>query len=434
MSNVSRRAFIKAFGLAAVAGTGLFGASAQAQRRAAAHVVILGGGIGGSTAAKYTRIMNPDVRITLIEQNAAYITCPRSNEVITGHFTLDDLTFDYETIKSRFDVDVIIDRVVGVDPDRREVRTQGGERVSYDRLVVSPGIDFRYEEIEGYTAEVAETRMPHAWKAGPQTLLLKRQLEALPQGGTVLIAPPQNPFRCPPGPYERSSLITEWLAQHNPRAKVLILDPKDRFTKDVPFKKGWERLYGYGTEHSRIEWISGSQGGRVLSVDPERMTVEAENGMHRADLVNIIPPQKAGKLAFDIGLVDQTGWCPVDRATFKSTQLDDIHVIGDSAVCDAMPKSGYSANSHAKLVAHVIRAELSGFDPVVPTWANTCYSLVGSDYGVSISDVFELRDGLIQKVPDSGAVSPVTDNPAQPLLESVYLKNWHRTFVKDVFS
>ena len=434
MSNVTRREFIKVFGLGAVASTGLFGASARAQEKGAAQIVVLGGGIGGSTAAKYIRIMNPDVRITLIEQNPEYITCPRSNEVITGHFTLDDITFDYETMKSRFDVDVVVDRIIAVDPDRREVRTRGGERVGYDRLVVSPGIDFRWEQIEGYDAQVAETRIPHAWKAGPQTLLLKRQLEALPEGGTVIIAPPANPFRCPPGPYERSSLITEWLQVHNPRAKVLILDPKDRFTKDVPFKKGWERLYGYGTDNSMIEWVSGGQGGRVLSVDPRSMTIEAENGVHQADLINIIPPQKAGKLAFDIGLTDGTGWCPIERTTFKSTQHENIHVIGDACIADTMPKSGYAANSQAKLVAHVIRAELSGFEPVVPTWSNTCFSLVGSDYGVSISDVFEFRDGLIRKVPDSGAVSPVTDNPAQPLLESVYLKNWHRAFVKDVFS
>lgn len=433
MSKLTRRDFIKAFGAAAAASTGLFGASARAQSPGAAHVVILGGGIGGSTAAKYVRIMNPDVRITLVEQNAKYITCPRSNDVIVGYHTLEDITFNHQTIKSRYDVNLVIDRVTGVDTDRRQVSTAGGQRLNYDVLIVSPGIDFRWEDIEGYGPEVAR-RIPHAWKAGEQTLLLRRQLLALPQGGTVLIASPPNPYRCPPGPYERASLMAEWLQTHNPRAKILILDPKDRFTKDVPFKKGWERLYGYGTERSMIEWVSGSEGGRVLSVDPANMRVEAENGVHRADLINIIPPQKAGRLAFEMGLTDASGWCPIDPATFESTQVPGVYVIGDASIAGAMPKSGYSANSQAKLVAHVIRARLTGGEPVVPTWSNTCYSLVGSNYGVSISDVFHLRDGQIRKVPGSGAVSPITDNPAQPVLEAVYQKNWHRTFVKDVFS
>lgn len=434
MSGMTRRDFIKAFGASAAVGTGLFGASAKAGKPGAAHVVILGGGIGGSTAAKYLRIVNPDLRITLIEQNREYITCPRSNDVVVGYHTLEEITFNHETIRDRYGIDVVIDRVVGVDMDRKQVRTSGGENIAYDKLVVSPGIDFRWEAIEGYNPKVAAEKIPHAWKAGEQTLMLQRQLQALPQGGTVLIASPPNPYRCPPGPYERASMLAEWFQTHNPRAKVLILDPKDRFTKDGPFKKGWERLYGYGTDKSMIEWVSGSDGGRVLSVDPDRMTVEAENGYHRADLINIVPAQKAGKLAFDMGLTDSSGWCPVDAATFKSVQAEDVFVIGDASIAGAMPKSGYAANSQAKLVAHVIYAELNGKAPVHPTWSNTCYSLVGSEYGVSISDVFELRDGKIQKVPDSGAVSPITDNPAQPVLEAVYQKNWHRTFVKDVFS
>ena len=432
MSKLTRRDFVKLFG--AGAALGMFGPSAMAASKGAHHVVILGGGIGGSTAAKYTRIMNPDVKITLIEQNRDYITCPRSNDVMVGYHTLDDLTFNHDTIAEKYGINVVIDRIVGVDTDRKQVSVAGGDKVSYDRLVVSPGIDFRWEVIEGHGPEEAAGRFPHAWKAGPQTLEMKRQLEALPQGGTVIIAPPANPFRCPPGPYERASLFAEWMQKHNPRGKILILDPKVRFTKDGPFKKGWERLYGYGTENSMIEWVSGAEGGRVLSLDAEGMRLEAENGYHKADLINIIPAQKAGKLAFDMGLVDSTGWCPTDPATFKSTQVEDVHVIGDSSIAGAMPKSGYAANSQAKLVAHVIRAELTDSGPVVPTWSNTCYSLVGSNYGVSISDVCHLRNGEIVKVPDSGAVSPITDNPAQPVLESVYQKNWHRTFVKDVFS
>lgn len=434
MGKLTRRDFIKLFGAAAAASTGLFGASTRAFAANAPHVVVLGGGIGGSTFAKYLRIADPNVRITLIDRDAQYITCPRSNDVIVGFHDIQDITFTRDTIRDKYGINVLIDEVIGVDADRREVRTASGETLGYDRLVLSPGIDFRWEVIDGYNAEVAATAMPHAWQAGPQTLLLQRQLQALPEGGTVLIAPPSNPFRCPPGPYERASLIAEYLQRHKPRAKVLILDPKDRFTKDGPFKKGWERLYGYGTDNSLIEWISGSQGGRVLSVRPEDMTVEAETGRFHADLVNIIPPQKAGKLAFDVGVTDATGWCPVDRVTFESLQVANVHVIGDACIADAMPKSGYAANTQAKVTAWAIADLLNGREPGEPTWSNTCYSLVGSHYGVSVSAVYELHDGHIRGVPNSGGLSPVDDNPARPVLEAVYQKNWHRTFVKDVFS
>lgn len=296
MSKLTRRDFVKLFG--AGAAMGLFGPSALAMGKGAYHVVILGGGIGGSTAAKYIRLMNPEVKITLIEQNRDYITCPRSNDVVVGYHTLEEITFNHDTIADKYGVNVIIDRIVGVDTDRKQVAVAGGDKIGYDRLVVSPGIDFRFEAIDGYSEQLAADRFPHAWKAGPQTLELKRQFQALPQGGTVLIAPPPNPFRCPPGPYERASLFAEYLQRHNPTAKILILDPKDRFTKDGPFKKGWERLYGYGSDNSMIEWVSGSEGGRVLSLDTKGMRLEAENGFHKADLINIIPPQKAGKLAF----------------------------------------------------------------------------------------------------------------------------------------
>lgn len=434
MSKLTRRDFIRLFGAGAAAGTGLFGVTARAVTANAPHVVVLGGGIGGSTFAKYLRIADPNVRITLIERDARYITCPRSNDVIVGFHTLEDITFDHDTIRDKYDIDVLIDEVVGVDTDRRQVRTAGGEKLTYDRLLVSPGIDFHWEAIDGYTSKVAETRMPHAWKAGPQTLLLKQQLQNLPRGGRVIIAPPVDPFRCPPGPYERASLIAEYLKKHNPGARVLILDPKDHFTKDGPFKKGWERLYGYGTDTSLIEWVAGFQGGRVLAVDPKNMAVEAEVGRFQADLINIIPPQKAGRLAFAMGLTDASGWCPVDRQSFESKQVQGVHVIGDACIADEMPKSGYAANTQAKVAAWAISDLLNGRQPGEPTLSNTCYSLVGSHYGVSISSVYELHEGRIRNVPYSGGVSPIDDNPARPVLEAVYQKNWHRTFIKDVFS
>jgi sulfide dehydrogenase [flavocytochrome c] flavoprotein subunit len=431
---ITRRDIIKLFGAAAVAGTGIFGASKQAFAKSAAHVVVLGGGVGGSTFAKYLRFADPDVKITIIEQYPEYITCLRSNDVIIGMHTLDELTFNLDTIKSKYNVNVIIDTVVGADFDKKTVRTAQGQTVSYDKLVVSPGIDFKFEDYEGYTAQMAEGDFPHAYKAGSQTLKLREQLLALPQGGTAIIATPQNPFRCPPGPYERASFFAEYFKDHNPTAKLIVLDPKDSFTKDVPFKKAWERLYGYKSDNSLIEWVSGSDGGRVVRLDAKNMSVETDGGVFKADLINIIPNQRAGALAQTIGLTDKSGWCPIERNTMESSLHKEVYVLGDSSIADAMPKSGYSANSQAKVCAQAIADTLKGDAPGSAIYSNVCYSLVGQNYGVSIAAIYEVRDGLIQPKGQSAGVSEITDKPAQPILEAVYQKNWQREFVKDVFS
>jgi sulfide dehydrogenase [flavocytochrome c] flavoprotein subunit len=398
-----------------------------------AHVVILGGGIGGATAAKYLRLAAPDIRITLVEPMKRFITCLRSTDVIVGHMGLEDITFTYDALRAKYGIQVIHDRAVGFDPDKKIVQLLDGKPLGYDRLIVSPGVDFIYGDTEGYTREVAETIMPHGWKAGPQTLLLKKQLEAMPQGGTYVMVAPPVPYRCPPGPYERASLVAEWMGKHNPRGKVIILDPKDSFTKDVPFKKAWERLYGYNTPASRIDWVAGAKGGKVLKVDAANMAVVAEAGSFKADAVNYIPPQRAGTLAFRLGLTNREGWCPVNRRTFESEIVPGVHVIGDAAVADAMPKSGYSANSQAKVAVQAIADLLQGKQPGEPAMINVCYSLAGENYGVSIADIFKVVNNRIVKLPASG-VSPITDSPAQPLLEAIYQRNWHRTFASDCFA
>jgi sulfide dehydrogenase [flavocytochrome c] flavoprotein subunit len=431
---ITRRDLIKIFGATAVAGTGIFGASSKALAKNANHVVIVGGGVGGSTFAKYLRFADPDVKITIIEQFPEYITCLRSNDVIVGMHTLDELTFNLETIKSKYKVNVVLDKVIGADFDKKVVRTEKGEKIAYDRLVVSPGIDFKFEDYEGHSKKLAETKILHAYKAGPQTLALRQQLLALPQGGTAVIAPPQNPFRCPPGPYERASFFAEHFQKHNPTAKLIILDPKDRFTKDGPFKKAWERLYGYKTDNSIIEWVSGSDGGRVVAVDAKNMTVETDMGDVKADLINLIPNQRAGKIAQTLGLTNRSGWCPIQRDTMESQLHKDVYVLGDSSIADAMPKSGYAANSQAKVCAAAIAASFKGEAPGKAIYSNVCYSLAGENYGVSIAAIYEVRDGLIKPKGKSAGVSPITDKPAQPILEAVYQKNWQREFVKDVFS
>lgn len=431
---LSRRRLIKMFGAGAVAASGIFGASKQAFAKTAPHVVVLGGGVGGATFAKYLRFAHADAKITIVEQYPEYITCLRSNDVIAGYHTLDDLTFDLNTIKSKYNINVVIDKVTGADFEKRQVTTQQGNKLSYDKLVVSPGIDFKFEDYDGFTEELAEGAYPHAYKAGPQTLALRKQLLGMRQGGTAVIAPPQNPFRCPPGPYERISFFAEYFKKHNPTAKVLVLDPKERFTKDVPFKKGWERLYGYRSENSLIEWRPGSDGGKVVGLDAKNSIVKTEFGEEKADIINIIPNQRAGKLAQKLGLTDRSGWCPIKRESMESQLQPGVYVLGDSSIADAMPKSGYSANSQAKVCAKAVADTLRGRELGTAIYSNVCYSLAGENYGVSIAAIYEVKDGLIQPKGDSAGVSPITDKPAQPLLESVYQKNWQREFVKDVFS
>jgi sulfide dehydrogenase [flavocytochrome c] flavoprotein chain len=427
---MNRRELLKALGASAL----LLPASALAKtRNKTAHVVIVGGGIGGATAAKYLRLAAPHVQITLVEPVKRFITCLRSTDVIVGHMSLDDITFTYDALRAKYRVNVIHDRVVGLNPDKKTVQLLNGKPLSYDRLIVSPGVDFIQGDVEGYNREVSETVMPHGWKAGPQTLLLKKQLEAMRQGGTYVLVAPPLPYRCPPGPYERASLVAEWFQKHNPKAKVIILDPKDSFTKDVPFKKAWERLYGFNTPNSMIEWVPAAQGGKMLRLDAASKTLVAEAGSFKADAVNYIPPQRAGTLAFRMGLTNREGWCPVDRRTFESSIIKDVHVIGDAAIADTMPKSGYSANSQAKVAVQAIADLLAGKTPGEPAMINVCYSLAGQDYGVSIADIFKVVDNRIVKLPASG-VSPITESPAQPLLEAVYQRNWHRTFANDCFA
>lgn len=431
--SMTRRELIKALGAGAVANLGLWGVASEAYAKNAAHVVIVGGGFGGTTAAKYLRFADAKVKITLIEPNKEYLTCPRSNDVIAGHMEMHEITFTYDAIRSQYGVNVIHDSVVGFDAGKKQLTLAGGKKLRYDQLIVSPGIDFKYDAVEGWSKEVAESTMPHAWKAGSQTLMVRDQVQKMREGGVWVMVAPPNPFRCPPGPYERASLVAEYFQKHNPKAKVIILDAKDGFTKDTPFKKGWERLYGYGSDNSLIDWVSLSNGGRVTRVDAKTNTIYTEAGEFKADAVNFIPAQQAGALAFQMGLTDASGWCPVDRHTFESLLIKDVYVLGDASIADTMPKSGYAASSQAKVCVQAIADRLAGKAPGVPSMINVCYSLVGQDYGVSIADIFKVIDGKITKLPASG-VSPITESPAQPLLEAIYQRNWHRTFVNDTFA
>ncbi|HMM53317.1 MAG TPA: FAD/NAD(P)-binding oxidoreductase, partial [Burkholderiaceae bacterium] len=386
MTNIARRDFVLGTGAVGLALAAPGFAIAQGKKK----VVVVGGGIGGCTVASYVRMGDPSIEVTLIEPNKSYHTCFMSNEVIAGERKLESITFGYDGLRKR-GVNVVHDTVTGIDPAGRTVKTAGGGSYGYDRLVVAPGIDFKWGGIEGYDAAAAE-KIPHAWKAGPQTTLLQKQLEAMRDGGTVVICPPAAPFRCPPGPYERASLIAGYLKRHKPKSKVLIVDASSAFSKQGLFIEGWKALYGYGTPNALIEWVSGEKtDGGIARLDAAKLTVTTKFGdAHKADVLNLIPAQKAGKIATDAGLTGTGDWCPVDMATFESKIHKGIHVIGDAAVASTMPKSGYSANSQAKVTAAAIVALLEGKQPGTPSFVNTCYSVVGKDYGISVANVYQL--------------------------------------------
>ncbi len=425
MSTFTRRRFILAMGGAGAA----FGLSrpVPAGVKKKARVVVVGGGYGGAIAAKYIRKLDPHIEVTLIEKNRQFVSCPLSNEVLGGERDIASLTFGYEGLKGH-GVKVVHDEVVGIDADKHRVRTRGGGTYAYDRLVVSPGIDFRWEAIGGYGPEVAE-RLPHAWKAGPQTLLLRKQITALRDGDNVLIVAPPNPFRCPPGPYERAAQIAHYLKAHKPRSKVIILDPKDKFSKQGLFTAGWKKFYG-----DRIQWIGGFAGGKVESVDPKKMTVQAEVETFKGGVINVIPPQKAGPIAHKAGLADESGWCPVDQKTFESLRHADIHVIGDACIAGKMPKSGYAANSQGKVCAVAVVAALNGEPVPEPSYINTCYSLIAPSYGISVAAVYRLQDGRIVPVKGAGGLSPAEAPEHVRRMEAMNARSWFRNITSDMFT
>ncbi|MDD3608650.1 MAG: FCSD flavin-binding domain-containing protein [Halothiobacillaceae bacterium] len=434
------------------------------------HVVVVGGGVGGATFAKYLKMADKNIKVTLIEKNPVYIRPYGSSEVLTGHIQMKDLDVTYDALKSRYGVEMLIDTVVGFDPDKKTVSTAGGKSLAYDRLIVSPGIELKYEAIEGYSEAIANTKVPSGWIPGAQTQLLADQIKSIPKGGTFLLVAPPNPYRCPPGPYERSALVAEWFKKHNPTAKVLILDPKDAFVTDTTMQQGWNRLYGYkmpksfeekfveelrkfkvfsaqegvdalyakgilkrNSGPSMISWVTGKEGGRVLKLDAANMTVEAENGVHKADVINIVPPMVAGTIAQKMGLTDKSGWCPIKRESFESTVHKDVHVLGDSSIADAMPKSGFSANTQAKVAALAVAASLKGQQPGIPSWENTCYALAGSDYGFFVADVFALKEGKITNV-SGHRYLPLNASEAQIRLGAVYQQAWMKSFTDDCFA
>ena len=400
---------------------------APALAQAKARVVVLGGGFAGTTCARELRRVEPQLTVTLVEVNPTYTACPFSNSVIAGLRDIVAQRFGYEAVRAE-GVAVVQDQARSVDAQRRLVSLNSGSTLGYDRLVLAPGIDFRWGALPGYD-EAAAGSMPHAWKAGEQTLLLRRQLEAMADGGTVVISAPANPFRCPPGPYERASLIAYYLKSKKPRSKLIVLDAKDSFSKQRLFQAAWQQLYP-----GLLEWVSLSNGGKVTKVDPATRTLVTDFATYKADVAHVIPPQRAGRIAEIAGVSDQTGWCPIDPITFESPLQTGIHVIGDAAIAGAMPKSAFGANAEAKVCAVGIAALLRDETPSSPKLINTCYSLVAPDYGISIAGVYHPLNGQLADVEGAGGLSPAEAPPDFRALEASYAEAWFRTITAETFA
>ncbi|MDD5366191.1 MAG: FAD-dependent oxidoreductase [Gallionellaceae bacterium] len=444
MPAYDRRAFIKA--LSAAPAASILSISNAHAAKVKARVVVVGGGYGGATAAKYLRLLDPGIEVTLIERETVYTSCPLSNEVVSGERAIETLQVGYKGIQ-KHGVRVVHDEVTAIDPAKKSVTTAGGQNFVYDALILSPGVEFNYGAVQGLSKELAESRLPHAWKAGPQTLLLKRQLEAMPDGGRFIIAVPKGPFRCPPGPYERAAQVAHYCKQHGKnKAKILILDANDSFSKKPLFEQAWKALYGYGPD-GMIEWVSGANDGKVERVDPDSLTCHTGFGEHNGDVVNIIPPHSAGKVARDLGLATfKNAWCEVKPESMEATGQKDIYVIGDSCVGgdlatnNAFPKSAHMAMSQAKMAAAALVAKINGLPLPVPVYTNTCYSVVAPDWGFSVVHLYRVENGQWVYIKSGSGISPVTlGTPPKPVpriyrrLEAQYAEGWLRNVLADAF-
>ena len=418
MAHPTRRQFLKAAGKAAA----LLPLPALAQG-SSGRVVVIGGGFAGATCARFVKRMDPRVTVTLVEASQTFTACPFSNSVIAGLRDLTAQQFGYDKTAAS-GVAINFATATAVDTQARMVTLSDGVRLGYDRLVTAPGVDIRWDSLPGYTEAAAE-RMPHAWKAGPQTLLLRNQLEAMADGGTVIISAPANPFRCPPGPYERASLIAYYLKTKKPKSKLIVLDAKDAFSKQGLFQNAWKELY------PNLEWVPLSKGGKVNAVDVGAMMLITDFDRYRGDVVNVIPPQKAGRIAEVAGVTNNTGWCPINPETFESTLQPGIHVIGDATIAGAMPKSAFAANAQAKVCAAAVVKLLAGQKPDEPRLINTCYSLAAPDYGISIANVYRPKDGVL--VDAGGGVSPANAPASFRAQEAMFANGWFETITGEVF-
>ena len=426
--NPSRRRLGQALG----AGAALTAMSGCATQRVApggrplGRVLVVGGGFGGATAASYLKRWGGDsVAVTLVERNRRFVSCPLSNLVLGGSRRIEDLSFDYQGLRAR-GVDLMHEEVVEIDPVRRRARLEAGLWLQYDHLILSPGVDFLFNEIAGFDRKAQDTVL-HAWKAGPQTVALRAQLEAMPDGGTFVMSIPKAPYRCPPGPYERVCQVASYFKAAKPRSRIIVLDGNpDVVSKKALFLAAWNGPY-----KGMVDYRTNAL---VTELDASSRTVTTELGDRvRGDVLNLIPPQRAGDLANSLGLLNANGrWAQVDWTSMRSTAVSDIHVIGDATFgAPAMPKSGHMANQHGKLAAAAIIAQLNGSSPIVPVMANTCYSFIDDRSAIHVASVH-------QWVPDKKTLEPVAGaggvSSAANELEGQYAFAWARNIWDDMLS
>ncbi|MDP3691203.1 NAD(P)/FAD-dependent oxidoreductase [Bradyrhizobium sp.] len=378
-------------GTAALAGTMMLGSPAVLAQ-AKPRVVVIGGGAGGTTAARYiAKDSAGAIAVTLVEPNANYQTCFHSNLYLGGVRDYASITHEYTALTKNNGIELVRDRATMIDRDKKEVVLAGGRRLPYDRLVVSPGIDLKYDSVPGWS-QAAEEAMPHAWKPGAQTLLLRKRLDAVPNGGVIVMIAPPNPYRCPPGPYERVSMMAHSLkAAGKDRCKIFVIDPKETFSKQGLFQEGWEKHY-----KGMVEWLGPKVHDGVKSVDAASGTVVTGFETYKnAALVNVIPAQMAGAIARDSGLANASGFCAIDPSSMKSAVDANIYVLGDACIAGDMPKSAFSANSQAKVAAMMIRGELVAARTFPARYTNTCWSLIDTDDCVKVGGAYEAKDGKI---------------------------------------
>jgi NADPH-dependent 2,4-dienoyl-CoA reductase/sulfur reductase-like enzyme len=421
----SRRQFTRSSGGLGLA-TATVGFPVPLRSQARGRVVVIGGGAGGATCARYLAKDGQGVlAVTLVEEQPRYTTCFYSNLYLAGWRDFDSIAHGYDGLEAA-GVEIAPMRAVGVDPVAKSVRLEGGEMLTYDRLVVAPGIDLDYDSIERYSEQTAEI-MPHSWKGGVQTKLLRSQLQAMPNGGLFVITAPPDPYRCPPGPYERASLVAYYFTQTKPKSKILILDAKDSFSKQALFEEAWNTYY-----KGMIEWVPGEFGGTVASVDPKGMTITSAAGdVHEADVANVVPAQEAGRIAHEAGLVDGGGWCPIVPASMRAQNQSDIFVLGDAAIASPMPKSAFSANSQAKVVAMTIRSELTGSRSFPARYRNTCWSSLAPDDTVKLGANYEPGEDKIQSV--DPFISKVGESRDMRMKNRQEADAWYDSITADIF-
>ncbi len=425
---IHRREFLKVAGLTAAAGA-LSGYALRAAAAPSGNVVVVGGGFGGATVAKYLRLWsNGSVNVTLIERNPTFISCPISNLVLSGDRKMEDITISYDGLAKKHGVKLVAGEVSAIDAEKKQVKLASGDSIGYDRLVVAPGVDFMYESVPGLTKELSESKILHAWKAGPQTVALRKQLEDMKDGGVVAICIPKIPYRCPPGPYERACMVAHYLKNNKPKSKVLILDAnEDVVSKKGLFMKVWGDNYTGIVEYRKEQNITG--------VDAASNTVKFDFGDPvKADVLNIIPPHMAGGIAKAAGLINQNNrWCGVDWLTMESTAVKNVHVIGDATFpAPAMPKSGHMANQQAKVAASAILNLLAGTgvnqEPVV---MNTCYSFFDPKNAVHVASVhtYDAKEKTFKTVQGAGGLSA-----APTELEGKFATAWAKNIWADTLA